>query len=109
LQQLRNWGKVYNSAMIDAMDANEGLGENMLPRTELFGVHYPNLLIPVGRADEWQASGEHVDGACLQVALKSCRLPETVRLIYMYNNHNMQADSATPVDCHLTHRAFKFQ
>jgi hypothetical protein len=66
--------------MIDAMDANEGQGKNMLPRTELFGVHYPNLLIPVERADEWQASGEHVDGAYFQVALASCRLPETVRL-----------------------------
>ena len=80
LQQLRNRGKVYDSAMIDAMDANEGQGENMLPRTDLFGIHYPNLLIPVERADEWQASGEDVDGACFQVALASCRLPETVRL-----------------------------
>jgi hypothetical protein len=80
LQQLRNRGKVYNLAMIDAMDANEGQCENMLPRTELFGVHYPNLLIPVERADEWQASGEHVDGACFQVALAPCRLPEIVRL-----------------------------
>jgi hypothetical protein len=107
LQQLRNRGKVYNSAMLDAMDANKGQGKNMLPRTDLFGIHYPNLLIPVERADEWQASGEHVDGACFQVALASCRLPETVRP--SYKNHNMQADSATPVDCHFTHRALKFQ
>jgi hypothetical protein len=61
LQQLRNWGKVYDSAMLDAMDANKGQGDNMLPRTDLFGLHYPNLLIP---ADEWQASDEHADGAC---------------------------------------------
>jgi hypothetical protein len=81
LQQLRNRGKVYNSAMLDAMDANKGQGENMLPRTDLFGIHYPNLLISVERADElWQASGEHVDGACFQVALASCRLPKIVRL-----------------------------
>jgi hypothetical protein len=80
LQQLRNRGKVYDSAMIDAMAANEGQSENMLLRTKLFGVHYPNLLIPMERADEWQALGEHVDGACFQVALASCRLPETGRL-----------------------------
>jgi hypothetical protein len=69
---MRNRGKVYDSAMLDAMDANKGQGENMLPRTELVGIHYPNLLIPVERADE--------DGACFQVALASCRLPETVHL-----------------------------
>jgi hypothetical protein len=80
LQQLRNRGKVYDLAMLDAMDANKGQGENMLPRTDLFGIHYPNLLIPVERADEWQASGEHVDNACFQIALASCRLPETVHL-----------------------------
>jgi hypothetical protein len=80
LQQLRNRGKVYDSAMIDAMDANEGQGKNILPRTELFGVHYLNLLIPVESADEWQASGDYVDGACFQVAFASCRLPQTVRL-----------------------------
>jgi hypothetical protein len=73
-------GAKYTTRLIDAMDANEGQYENMLPRTELFGAHYPNLLIPVERADKWQASGEHVDGACFQVALASCRLPETVRL-----------------------------
>jgi hypothetical protein len=39
LQQLRNRGKVYDSAMLDAMDANEGHGENMLPRTEVFGIY----------------------------------------------------------------------
>jgi hypothetical protein len=80
LQQLRNWSKVYDSAMLDAMDANKGQGENMLPRTDLSGIHYPNLLIPVERADEWQALGERVDSTCFQVALASCRLPETVRL-----------------------------
>jgi agmatine/peptidylarginine deiminase len=78
----------------------------MLPRTELFGIHYPNLLIPVERADEWQASGEHVDDACFQVALASCRF-ETVRLCI--STSNMQADSATPVDCQFTNRALKFQ
>jgi hypothetical protein len=73
LQQLRNRGKVYDSAMLDAMDVNKGQGKNMLPRTDLFGIHYPNLMIPVERADEWQASCEHVDGACFQAALASCR------------------------------------
>jgi hypothetical protein len=63
LQQLRNQGKVYDSAMLDAMDANKGHGENMLPWTEVFGIHYPNLLIPVEEANEWHASGEHVDAS----------------------------------------------
>jgi hypothetical protein len=80
LQQLRNRGKVYDSAMLDAIDANKGHGKNMLPRMELFDIHYPNLLIPVEDANEWHAPGEHVDGACFQVALPSCRLPETMRL-----------------------------
>jgi hypothetical protein len=104
LQQLRNWGNVYDSAMLDAMDANKGQGKNMLPRMKLFGIHHPNLLILVPKE---QASGEHVDGACFQVALASCRLPETVRLCI--RTHNMQADSATPVDCQFTNRALKFQ
>jgi hypothetical protein len=107
LQQLRNRGKVYDLAMIDAMDANEGQGENMLPRRELFGVHYPNLLISVERADEWQTSGEHVDGACFLSYIGI--LPFARICAPSYKNHNMQADSATLVDCHLTNRAFKFQ
>jgi hypothetical protein len=58
LQQLREGGKVCCSVMLDAMDEPEG--ENMLPRTQLFAIHYPNLLmIPVEDADEWQAPGEH--------------------------------------------------
>jgi hypothetical protein len=82
LQQLRNRGKVYCSAMrLDSIDANDVDGENM-SRTEAFGIHYPNWLIPVEVANEWHAPGEHVDGACFQVALPSCRLPETMRPLY---------------------------
>jgi hypothetical protein len=50
---LRNWGKEYDSAMLDAMDAKKAQGKNMLPRMELFDVHYSNLMIPMERADEW--------------------------------------------------------
>lgn len=77
LQQLRERGKIYCSAMCDAIDKRE----NMLARTEAFGIHYPNLLIPVEEANEWHAPGEHaLPGAWFQTAVLSCRLPETMRL-----------------------------
>jgi hypothetical protein len=41
----------------------------MLTRTELFAIHYPNLLIPVENADDWIVSGEHAIGACFQVGV----------------------------------------
>ena len=75
LQQLREKGRVYCSAILDAMEQRE----NMLTRTELFAIHYPNLLIPVENADDWIVSGEHALGACFQVGVPSCTFSEIMR------------------------------
>ena len=42
---------VYDSAMLEALDANGDGGENRLNKTELFTIYYPNLLVPPDRWD----------------------------------------------------------
>ena len=49
---------VYDSAAMDALNANEQGGENRLNKTELFTIYLPNLLIPLERADELIVRGK---------------------------------------------------
>ena len=50
---------VYDSAAMDALNANAEGGENRLNKTELFTIFYPNLLVPLERSDELIVGGKH--------------------------------------------------
>ena len=49
---------VYDSAVLDALDANGEGGENRLNKTELFSIYIPNLLVSPEEPDELLVGGE---------------------------------------------------
>lgn len=62
---------VYESAAMDALNANAEGGENRMNKTELFTIYYPNLLVPLEEADQLTVGGKQPGSLVSYTALQA--------------------------------------